>query len=242
MFCFCGQGEYGEMIACDSPICPVEWFHLDCLGCPVLQRVNDFDKNVLLMAIFAREKSEHLRTLVSGQLPQGQGNLLIFAIRFASNPRLVPGWGVYIDSCITHTPACLSILLSRTCKLGLCLHINFLALISEMFGLSLLASTLVVVQSTQQCRSTSVRGRYLKDHVILSENVKKIGMCYIQCSMNQRCKSINFHFGDLLCELNDADRYTHPWDYVLKEEQAYSEYPVKVCVPFSVQISNKLRL
>ena len=75
-----------------------------------------------------------------------------------------------------------------------------------MFGLSLLASTLVVVQSTQQYRSTSVRGRYLKDHVILSENVKKIGICYIQCSMNQRCKSINFHFGDLLCELNDADR------------------------------------
>ena len=32
VFCFCGQGDYGEMIACDSPICPVEWFHLDCLG------------------------------------------------------------------------------------------------------------------------------------------------------------------------------------------------------------------
>ena len=32
MFCFCGQGEYGEMIACDSPTCPVEWFQLDCLG------------------------------------------------------------------------------------------------------------------------------------------------------------------------------------------------------------------
>ena len=32
VFYFCGQGEYGEMIACDSPICPVEWFHLDCLG------------------------------------------------------------------------------------------------------------------------------------------------------------------------------------------------------------------
>ena len=32
VFYFCDQGEYGEMIACDSPICPVEWFHLDCLG------------------------------------------------------------------------------------------------------------------------------------------------------------------------------------------------------------------
>ena len=36
---------------------------------------------------------EHLRTLTGGQLPQGLGNLLIFAIRFATNPHLVPGWG-----------------------------------------------------------------------------------------------------------------------------------------------------
>jgi len=46
--------------------------------------------------------------------------------------------------------------------------------------------------------------------------------------MNQRCKSINFHFGELHCELNDADRYTHPWDYVLKKDHSYSDYPVKV--------------
>ena len=123
-------------------------------------------------------------------------------------------------------------------KLALSLHINFLSLISEMFWLSLLTSTFVLVQSTQQCRSTySVWGRYLKDHIILSENVKTVGVCYIQCSMNQRCKSINFNFGHLLCELNDADRYTHPWDYVLMKDQAYSDYPVKVCVPFSVPFS-----
>ena len=46
---------------------------------------------------------ELLRTLIGGQLPQVQGNLLIFDIWFATNPHLVPGWGgggVYIDSCI----------------------------------------------------------------------------------------------------------------------------------------------
>jgi len=34
--------------------------------------------------------------------PQGQGNFLLFENRFATNPHLVPGWGVgvYIDSCI----------------------------------------------------------------------------------------------------------------------------------------------
>ena len=99
--------------------------------------------------------------------------------------------------------------------------------------------SVVVVHSTKQCRSTySVWERYLKGHVISSENVKNIGVCYIQCSMDQRCKSINFHFGDLLCELNDADRYTHPWDYVLKKDHAYGDYPAKVCVCYVFLFNN----
>ena len=32
MFCLCGQGEYGDMIGCDNPTCPVEWFHMGCVG------------------------------------------------------------------------------------------------------------------------------------------------------------------------------------------------------------------
>lgn len=41
---------------------------------------------------------------VGGQLPQGEGNLLIFEIRFVTNHHLVSGWGGgYIDSCITLT-------------------------------------------------------------------------------------------------------------------------------------------
>lgn len=155
---------------------------------------------------------------------------------------MMAGWNIsfssdYIQQ-LTRTPASVYFIVGLV-KLALSLHINFLSLISETFWLSLLTSTFVVVQSTQQCRSTySVWGRYLKDHVILSENVKNIGVCYIQCSMNQRCKSINFKFGHLLCELNDADRYTHPWDYVPMKDQAYSDYPVKVCVSFSVPFSS----
>ena len=114
------------------------------------------------------------------------------------------------------------------------LQSNFFLLISEMFWLSMLLSSLVVAYATkqcQQCNSTfSVLGRYFKDHVISLENVKNIGMCYISCLRNRRCKSINFHIGDLLCELNDANRHTHPWDYVLKKDHTYSDYPVKVCV------------
>ena len=110
---------------------------------------------------------------------------------------------------------------------------NFFCIISEMFWPSLLISSLVfaVVQTTHQCRSSySKRGRYLKGHVISSENVANIGVCYIKCSKDHRCKSINFHFDSLLCELNDADRFTRPCDYVLKKDQVYTSYPGKVCV------------
>lgn len=31
-YCYCGQGSFGEMIACDNDDCLKEWFHLDCTG------------------------------------------------------------------------------------------------------------------------------------------------------------------------------------------------------------------
>ena len=32
VYCYCGKGEYGEMIACDNPSCTLEWFHYNCVG------------------------------------------------------------------------------------------------------------------------------------------------------------------------------------------------------------------
>ena len=33
VYCLCGQGEFGEMIACDSPGCPLTWLHhKECVG------------------------------------------------------------------------------------------------------------------------------------------------------------------------------------------------------------------
>lgn len=31
-FCWCKQISHGEMVACDNPDCPVEWFHFECVG------------------------------------------------------------------------------------------------------------------------------------------------------------------------------------------------------------------
>lgn len=31
-YCICHQVSYGEMIGCDNPDCPIEWFHFGCVG------------------------------------------------------------------------------------------------------------------------------------------------------------------------------------------------------------------
>ncbi|EPX71398.1 ING family Png1 [Schizosaccharomyces octosporus yFS286] len=31
-YCFCQQGSYGQMVACDNEDCEREWFHMECVG------------------------------------------------------------------------------------------------------------------------------------------------------------------------------------------------------------------
>lgn len=31
-YCLCNQVSYGDMVACDNPRCPVEWFHYPCVN------------------------------------------------------------------------------------------------------------------------------------------------------------------------------------------------------------------
>ncbi|XP_031439109.1 inhibitor of growth protein 3 [Clupea harengus] len=31
-YCICNQVSYGEMVGCDNPDCPIEWFHYGCVG------------------------------------------------------------------------------------------------------------------------------------------------------------------------------------------------------------------
>ncbi|KAF8078199.1 hypothetical protein FPV67DRAFT_40889 [Lyophyllum atratum] len=31
-YCYCQQGSFGEMIACDNKKCPIEWYHVGCVG------------------------------------------------------------------------------------------------------------------------------------------------------------------------------------------------------------------
>lgn len=31
-YCYCHRISFGEMIACEHPECPTEWFHFECVG------------------------------------------------------------------------------------------------------------------------------------------------------------------------------------------------------------------
>lgn len=31
-YCLCNQPSYGEMVGCDNDTCPIQWFHLPCVG------------------------------------------------------------------------------------------------------------------------------------------------------------------------------------------------------------------
>ena len=83
----------------------------------------------------------------------------------------------------------------------------------------LLLLSLLIVVSTRQCQTTySILERYLKGHVVSIDNVKDHGHCLILCSEDQRW----------FCELNDADRHSHPWDYKFKDGYTYAGFISKV--------------
>jgi hypothetical protein len=31
-YCICQRVSFGEMVGCDNPECPREWFHYECVG------------------------------------------------------------------------------------------------------------------------------------------------------------------------------------------------------------------
>lgn len=65
-------------------------------------------------------------------------------------------------------------------------------------------------------------------YVILNDSIDGLGDCLVECIVDCWCKSINFSFKDLFCELNDVDRYIYLWDYGFKEGYVYSDYFYKV--------------
>ncbi|CEP15863.1 hypothetical protein [Parasitella parasitica] len=45
LYCYCSQVSFGEMVACDSGDCEIEWFHLECVGLKTPPRGKWYCKN-----------------------------------------------------------------------------------------------------------------------------------------------------------------------------------------------------
>ena len=45
-YCICGEGYVGQMVACDSADCPVQWFHFKCVG--LAKKASQHWKNVVI--------------------------------------------------------------------------------------------------------------------------------------------------------------------------------------------------
>ena len=77
----------------------------------------------------------------------------------------------------------------------------------------------------KQCPAStySVLDHHQKNHVISTQSSHDVADCVIKCSEDLRCKSFNFGRQQKSCELNSADRYTHPEDFDWIPGYIYSE-------------------
>ncbi|XP_078366376.1 uncharacterized protein LOC144650548 isoform X3 [Oculina patagonica] len=105
----------------------------------------------------------------------------------------------------------------RICKIMLQKH---------YFGiLVVIISSAELKEALKTCKeqTRSTYGHYLAGHVISTRISPSLSSCVIMCSYEFRCKSMNFIVNDKSCDLNDADRHTHPEDYGPKEGSVYMD-------------------
>ena len=111
------------------------------------------------------------------------------------------------------------------------------------FGILVIISFAKLHEALEICPAStySVYGHSLSGHVISTRTSSSLTECVMMCSGEFRCKSMNFRLNDKSCDLNDADRHTHPEDYGPKEGSVYmdtSEKHRKVSLEFKCFNSN----
>ena len=96
-------------------------------------------------------------------------------------------------------------------------------------ALLVITSSAQPLQALEQCQvqALSVYGHRLADHVISTRICSSLSACVMMCSYDFRCKSLNFRLVDMSCDLNDADRFTHPGDYGPKYGFVYMDTSTK---------------
>ena len=93
------------------------------------------------------------------------------------------------------------------------------------FGILFIINLAKLPEASEKCGESisSTYGHYLSGHVITTKASSNLSECAIMCLYEFRCKSINFFIHDTSCDLNDADRHTHPEDHLPMEGSVYME-------------------
>ncbi|KAJ7372460.1 hypothetical protein OS493_018967 [Desmophyllum pertusum] len=98
-------------------------------------------------------------------------------------------------------------------------------MLQHYFGILVIVIFAKLHEALEQCHAStySVYGHHLSDHVISTSSVSSLTECVMMCSDGFRCKSLNFRLKGKSCDLNNADRHTHPEDYGPKEGSVYMD-------------------
>ena len=80
-------------------------------------------------------------------------------------------------------------------------------------------------QSVAQCPASiySVHGHYLSNHVMSTSASLDLSDCRRKCAEEFYCRSVNYCLLKKSCDLNSADRYSHPQDYGPREGYVYMD-------------------
>ena len=68
-------------------------------------------------------------------------------------------------------------------------------------------------------------GFALVDHVYRSFFADRLVSCYMSCSMQQACQSLNYNLADKTCEFNNDTKHLRPKYFVEKPTYVYADNP-----------------
>lgn len=78
----------------------------------------------------------------------------------------------------------------------------------------------------ESCNShSSEYGFALVDHVYQSFFADRLISCYVSCSTQPACQSLNYNLADKTCEFNNDTKYFRPKYFVEKPRFVYAENP-----------------
>ena len=98
-------------------------------------------------------------------------------------------------------------------------------LTKHCFCILVIISSGELSDGTKNCKeqTRSTYDYHLAGHLIATVMSSSLAECAMLCSYQLRCKSMNFQLSDKSCDLNDADRHTHPQDYRRRETSVYMD-------------------